>query len=88
MSVLANSRHEAFVQAYLANGGNGGEAYRAAYPNCKTENAAHSAASRLLKHVKIRERFAELQALTAEKAEITLVGLRGSRHRPIFCPST
>jgi hypothetical protein len=28
-----------------------------------------------LKHVKIRERFAELQALTAERAEITLVGL-------------
>jgi len=36
MPQLANAGHEAFVQAYIANKNNATEAYKAAYPNCKS----------------------------------------------------
>jgi len=75
MSVLKNTRHEAFVQAYLINGGNGRDAYKAAYPACKTDGAADVNASKLLRNAKVEARLAELQSKSAKRAEITLVGL-------------
>lgn len=43
-----------FVLQYLANHGNGAAAYRASHPNCRSDNAAAAAASRLLRNVKVR----------------------------------
>src|SRR5215471_6794593 len=59
---------EKFVQAYLANGGDGGKAYSSVYPNCQKMEVASAAATRLLKAVKVRARLAELQAETAEES--------------------
>jgi hypothetical protein len=44
-------KHEAFVQAYVTNGMNGTRAYRLAYPGCKRDEAARTAAARLLANV-------------------------------------
>ena len=75
MPTLDNARHEAFVQAYIANKGNGSDAYRAAYPKCKSEAAARVNASKLLTIANVVARIAELQARGARRAEITLEGL-------------
>jgi hypothetical protein len=63
------------VQAYVANGGNGAEAYRTAYPKCKTNRAAEVNGSRLLRNAEVLARVAELQEKGAERASITLDGL-------------
>jgi len=66
---------EKFVQAYIANGGNGADAYSSVYPNCQKMEVASAAATRLLKTVKVRARIAELQEQAAEQAVITLESL-------------
>ena len=75
MPTLDNAAHEAFVRAYIANKGNGAEAYSSVYPHCQKPAVASAAATRLLKTVKVRNRIAELQARAARRAEITLEGL-------------
>jgi hypothetical protein len=39
--------HEAFSQAYASNGGNAADAYRKAYPRCKSAHAAVMKSRRL-----------------------------------------
>ena len=63
------------MQAYIANGGNGAEAYRTAYPKCKTDRSAEVNGSRLLRNAEVLARVAELQNRSAERASITLEGL-------------
>src|SRR5262249_29903408 len=75
MPTLDNAAHEAFVRAYIANKGNGAEAYSSAYPNCQKPAVASAAATRLLKIVKVTERIAEFQAQAAKRTQITLEGL-------------
>src|SRR5262245_23799121 len=48
MPTLDNAGHEVFAEAYIANKGNGSDAYWAAYPKCKSEAAARVNASKLL----------------------------------------
>jgi hypothetical protein len=60
---------------YVANGGNGGQAYRTAYLKCKTNRAAEVNGSRLLRNAEVLARVAELQEKGAERASITLDGL-------------
>lgn len=64
MPVLENSKHEIFAIA-SARGLNCGEAYLEAYPGTK-KNSAHSAGSRLLENVEIKERIAELKGKVAD----------------------
>jgi phage terminase small subunit len=63
-----------FVQAYVASGNNGAAAYLKVYPRCKPSSAAASA-SRLLRHVKVQRRLAELEYRAAKRAEVTRQGL-------------
>ena len=63
-------KHEAFVQAYIINGLNATEAYKAVYPKCKSQHAAEQAGSRLLKNVEVAARVAEIMAVGAERAEV------------------
>jgi phage terminase small subunit len=66
--------HERFAQAYVASGNNGTAAYLEVYPRCKPSSAA-AAASRLLRHVKVQRRLAELESRAAKRAEVTRQGL-------------
>ena len=75
MPTLDNAAHEAFVRAYIANKGNGAEAYSSVYPHCQKPAVASAAATRLLKTVKVRKRIAEFQAQAAKRTQITLEGL-------------
>lgn len=59
MPRLVNAGHEAFAQAYIANGSNGAEAYRTAYPKCKTNRAAEVNGSRLLRNTEVLARVAK-----------------------------
>lgn len=69
MAKLANHRHELFAQA-LAKGMNQTAAYEeAGYKRDET------AASRLSRNVKVRERLTELQERGAVRAEITVADL-------------
>jgi phage terminase small subunit len=73
--VLDKPQHEKFVQAYLKNGGNGREAYKAVYPAVKKDETADSAAARLLRYAKVQERMKELQHAAARETGVTLNGL-------------
>ena len=53
---------ELFALEYLANMGNGAGAYRASHPNCRSDNAAAAAASRLLRKVKVQNFLEREQA--------------------------
>lgn len=69
MPLLDNPRHEIFAQE-LAKGTTATEAYvRAGY------RESRPAASRLSTNVNIKGRVAELQAVTSERAEITIESL-------------
>ena len=50
---------------------NAAGAYRYAYPNCKSQKAAESAASRLLASDKVSAYLAEVKSKAAEKTQIT-----------------
>lgn len=54
-------QQEQFCLEYIHNGLNGKQAYKVAYPKCKTDNAAEAGASRLLRNVKVQEYIKELQ---------------------------
>lgn len=55
-------QQERFCLEYVHNGLNGKQAYKVAYPKCKTDNAAEAGASRLLRNVKVQEYIKELQS--------------------------
>jgi len=65
-------KQEAFCLAYIETG-NASEAYRQAYNAENTKpDVVHVKASQILANGKVRVRVAELQAVAAEKAAITL----------------
>ena len=72
MSVLEDPRHERFVQE-LVKGSGQGEAYLAAGFNAKSVSVASAAATRLLKNVKIQDRFNELKGRIAQKVEDKMI---------------
>jgi phage terminase small subunit len=74
MTKLRNTHHERFVQEYVTNGLYRREAYMAVYPKCSPLSAP-SSAYQLLRKPEIRRRVAEIQALTAERAGVSLYGL-------------
>lgn len=51
-------KQKIFVNEYLIDL-NATRAYKVAYPNCKTENAASAAASKMLRNVKVQEQISE-----------------------------
>jgi phage terminase small subunit len=63
---------EAFVQAYVSNGMNATEAYKAVYPKYGSEKAAGANAARLIGNDRIQARIAEIMRAGAERAEITI----------------
>ena len=56
-----NEKQLLFCNNYLNNGRNASEAYRSAYGSDKSETVVNSAASRLLRHVKIRDHLVNIQ---------------------------
>lgn len=68
-------KQEAFVQAYHETG-NASEAYRRAYnTDAMKEKSVHENACKLLKNAKVAPRLAELQAVSAQKHDITIAKL-------------
>ena len=65
-------KHEAFVQAYVTNGMNATEAYKAVYPKHGSEKAAGANAARLIGNDRIQARLAEIMRAGAERAEVTV----------------
>src|SRR5262245_5580735 len=64
--------HEAFAQAYASNGGNAADAYRKAYPRCKSAHAAETNGSLLLRNTEVAARISEILRRGAERAGITV----------------
>ena len=65
-------KQEAFALAYIQTG-NASEAYRTAYDTSKmTEKSVNENASKMLRHIKVAPRIAELRAPAIKKAELTL----------------
>lgn len=60
--VEITKQQERFCLEYIHNGLNGKQAYKVAYPKCKSEQAAEAGASRLLRNVKVQEYIKELQS--------------------------
>jgi len=56
-----NKNQLAFCNDYLNNGRNASAAYRTAYGSDKPETVVNSAASRLLRHVKVRDYLVKVQ---------------------------
>jgi phage terminase small subunit len=68
MPVLANSKHEAVAQAYIADvERNGPRGYRSVYPKAGAKGAANGF-SRLISDPAFAARVAELEAVLADKA--------------------
>lgn len=57
-----NQKYEAFCVAFVNNGDNAAEAYRAAGYKARTQHSAEASASRLLKNAEVNARIAELKA--------------------------
>jgi hypothetical protein len=75
MPILSNKRHEALATAYIADPEKvGWRAYQRIYQK-SSQHAAETGFSRLLKIAEFRARIAELQAVAATNAEITLESL-------------
>jgi len=79
MAALRNIRHEKFVREYIANGGNGAEAYRKVvrqYPRKKTgmnnPEGYRVVASILRSRPDIRRREEELRQTMAKRGDITM----------------
>src|SRR5262249_13518981 len=64
--------NEAFAQAYASNGGNAADAYRKAYPRCKSAHAAETNGSLLLRNTEVAARISEILRRGAERAEVTV----------------
>ena len=71
MTSLSNNQ-KLFCQKYLELGMNGTQAYLSVYKNCKKEETAMAAASRLLRNVKVKEYIEELQSKVEEKAVVNI----------------
>lgn len=71
MSALKNAKHEAVLQAYVADREKiGWRAYKAVYPK-SSQHAAETAFGRLLKKAEFKARLDELMGLTASDAVMT-----------------
>lgn len=73
---------QAFVDEYIANKGNGTQAYLKAYPNVTKESTAAQSASRLLRNVKVSnyltdrtKEILEAQKMNADEIIIELVSI-------------
>lgn len=66
--VSASVKRRLFADAYVANGGN---ATQAGIACGLSEKTAYSAGNRLLKHIEVQARIAELQQKVAQKFELT-----------------
>lgn len=83
MSVKLTEKQELFALGLFTIGslnfGNGAEAYKAAYPNCKSDNAARVQACRLLTNANVIARKEQIQAEVKVKYEhnrdIAITGL-------------
>lgn len=65
-------RQWAFCRQYVKQGlTNATGAYQHAYPNCKSDHAAESASSRLMKNGKVSAYLAEVKEKASEKTQIT-----------------
>lgn len=61
-SDVEREAHRVFVEEYMANGGNATRAYLAAYPRCRSENAAAVNGRRLLRKTQIQAAIRERQS--------------------------
>lgn len=66
-----NDKQKAFCHALLKNKFNQTKAYKEAYPDCKTDKAAKTNASRLLTNAYVQEYLAELTDRLDEEELIT-----------------
>lgn len=65
-------RQFAFCRFYVEQGlTNASAAYRKAYPNCKSEVAAESCSSRLLRNAKVMAYLDEVRRVATERTQIT-----------------
>ena len=79
MGALKHPRHEIFAREYVKTG-EAAEAYRRAFPNCKSDLAAKANGWRLLRpksnyvHASkaVHKRVEELRAIVAKKSDITM----------------
>lgn len=65
-----NDKQQAFINEYRVNGHNATQAYRKAYPDCKS--GADRAGHRLLSNVEIRAAIAKDMAKSSVKTETTV----------------
>ena len=74
--MLKNPRHEKAAQAFVENGGNRSEAYRAAF-NAENmlDKTVHEEASRLFKRPEVSARVGELLRATVEAHGVTVEAL-------------
>jgi phage terminase small subunit len=66
-----NPNQRAFVLAYVANGWKGPAAYRAAYPNCTSENSSWVESHRLLRSPKVRAALKDLEGAMWAQLEMS-----------------
>ncbi len=71
MRPLGNLRHELFCREYIKTG-LASEAYRRAYPQPRSPEVVWSASSRLLRHVKVRQRIKVLREQVMKRSDITI----------------
>lgn len=67
---LENAKHQIFVEAYLANGGNAGAAYSVAYPKAALNTCA-SGGAKLLQNPDVKDEIARQTTRTLRKFQIT-----------------
>jgi phage terminase small subunit len=79
-------QQQQFADEYLKNGGNGRDAYKKAYPACKKDETADSAASRLLSNVKVSAYIEERRQNVAKKTEITVEKIVNHLAKEVFGP--
>lgn len=65
-------QQQQFADEYIKNGGNGRDAYKKAYPTCKSDRAADSGASRTLTNANVSAYLESQRAKVAKKAVITV----------------
>lgn len=64
------AKQQKFIDEYLIDL-NATRAYKAAYPKCKSDEAANAASSRLLRNVKVQEQISKEQQDIQERTKIT-----------------
>ena len=64
------AKQQKFVDEYLIDL-NATRAYKTAYPNCKSDEAANAASSRLLRNVKVQEQISKGQEEIQDRTKIT-----------------